>query len=419
MSEQLFEFITQSPTAWHAVDEVKRSLLKQGFEELLEQESWKLKSGGKYFVTRNGSSLTAFIIPNDKLKSLRIVASHTDSPALKLKPHSEFVVGNMTMLGVEVYGSPLLTSWLNRDLGLAGRVIFLDPQGNKKTALVNVKDSPLTIPQLAIHLDRSVNESGPVLNKQDHLSAVAGLATAKKNYLENQLSKVISFSKILSSDLFLYPLEKPSYIGYGKDLFAAYRIDSLVSVHAALQAFSNQQAHPQQMKMIVFWDNEEIGSNSCQGASSPFLPQMLERIAIGIGLSREEQLQLTSQSLCVSVDLAHATHPNYPEKHDALHRPWLNKGIVLKHNAQQRYATDAHSAAFVTEICHKHHIPLQHFVSRNDMPCGTTIGPIHANLTGMATVDIGCPQLSMHSSRELAGCQDYQDMCRFLNIFLN
>lgn len=415
--EQLTRFLENSPTAWHAVDEAKEMLSKEGFKELFEHESWKLESGGKYFVVRNGSSLAAFTLPTKKPKTLRIAASHTDSPALKLKPNSEFVVGNMTMLGVEIYGSPLLTSWFNRDLGIAGRVVFLNAKGVKETALVNLIDYPVTIPQLAIHLDRSANETGPTLNKQDHLSALACI-NDKKGYLEDRLHEVIKFTKILSSDLFLYPVEVPTFIGPKKEMLAGYRIDSLVSVHAALKALLAQKPDNHQIKMVVLWDNEEVGSNSCQGAGSPFLPQILERISIALELSREEQLQLLSQSLCASVDLAHGVHPNYPEKHDVNHRPLLNKGIVLKHNAQQRYATDASSATIVVEICHKHDIPLQHFVSRNDMPCGTTIGPISANLTGISTVDIGCPQLSMHSCRELTGCKDYLDMCRFLEHFL-
>lgn len=419
----LLNFLDNSPTAWHAVENCARLLLKSGFKELKEQEVWDIKPVGRYFVIRNGSSLTAFIAPVQQPSIAHIIASHTDSPSLKLKPNCEFYNNNMLMLSCEVYGSPLLSSWLNRDLGIAGRVVYLDKKNSLCERLVRLEDSPVVIPQLAIHLDRTVNETGLVLNKQEHLAAIASVETDQKfkdSFLKRHLKKQFSFEELLSFDLFLYPLEKARLIGDGNSLISSYRIDSLESVYAALEALlQTKKSSSNLLKMIVLWDNEEIGSNTAQGAGSPFLPHIMERIAISLKMSREDYFRLNSSSLCISVDLAHALHPNYPEKHEPLHRPLLNHGIVIKSNAQHRYASDARSFAAIAALCLKHHIPYQKYVVRSDMPCGTTVGPINANLTGIPNVDIGCSQLSMHSCREIMGALDHLSMTQLLTEFLN
>lgn len=415
--QDLLSFLDQSPTAWHAVEQVKLRLLAQGFTELSEDEKWSLQKGKKYFTIRNGSSLCAFITPSKHLQKACLIASHTDSPALKLKPKGEYQKENMLMLGVEVYGAPLLTSWLNRDLGIAGRIVYLDGKEQIKKTLVSFSEHPLVIPQLAIHLDRKVNEEGLLLNKQDHLSALAALdpqIDGKGSYIERLIKQKISFKELLSFDLFLFPLEQARLVGYQKEMLSSYRLDSLGSVHAITSALLATQASPHTLQMGIFWDHEEIGSSTASGAASPFLSHTLERICIANGMDREEYLRLLSHALCVSVDLAHALHPNYPERHDPRHQPLLSKGIIVKSNAQQRYATDASTAAFIALIAHNQNLSLQPFVSRSDIPCGSTIGPIHATLTGMPTVDIGYPQLSMHSSRELIACQDHIEMSQFL-----
>lgn len=415
----LLEFLNNAPTAWHAVELVRLRLIKAGFQELNEKDRWNLKSQTAYFVIRNGSSLCAFVTPIQSLDSVTLVASHTDSPGFKLKPNSEFRKENMIMLGLEVYGGPLLTSWLNRDLGIAGRVVFEKASGTIEEALVRMDEGPVIIPQLAIHLDRTVNETGLILNKQEHLAALAAIEPKKskneQKYLISLIKKKIKFKELLGSDLFLFPLEKAKFIGSRQEMIAAYRIDSLNSVEAALTAFvQSKKPNPSNLKMIAFWDNEEIGSNTAQGAGSPFVSQVIERIAFSLLSDREDYLRLMRNSLCVSVDLAHALHPSYPDKNEPRHPVFINEGVVIKFSAQQRYATDAHSMARIISICQNTSIPFQKQVARGDIPCGSTIGPIHASLTGMPTVDIGTPQLSMHSCREVTGCQDHIAMRKLL-----
>lgn len=414
----LLNFLDESPTAWHAIENIEKTLKAHKFLKLEESEPWTLKAGGRYYVTRNGSTLAAFILPQKKAIKMTVAAAHTDSPALKIKPNGEYRKENMTMLGLEVYGGPLLSSWLNRDLGIAGRVAHLDKKGDVKISLVKCADQPVVIPQLAIHLDREVNEKGLLLNKQEHLPALAALDYQGNSYLEQLLKKQISFKSLLGHDLFLYPLEKAKLVGAASEMIASYRFDNLGSVHAALTGLiENDKPSPDTIRMAIFWDNEEVGSGTAQGAESPFFAHTLERILIAN--TREEYFRIISQSLCLSIDQAHALHPNYAAKHDPQHHPLLGKGIVIKHNAQQRYATDAEGEAQLRALCLKNKIPLQSFVSRSDIPCGSTIGPLHARATGMKTVDIGCPQLSMHSCRELAACSDHLAMCLLVGAFFS
>ncbi len=420
--KDLLTFLYASPTAWHAVSTMLSQLKQNSFHELPEQETWSIAPGQGYVVTRNGSSLCAFVTPHRLPRRLRLLASHTDSPSFKLKPQPEIRKNQALLLGVEVYGSPLLSSWLNRDLGLAGRILYIDRQKNIREKLVRLDKHPLTIPQLAIHLDREVNERGLQLNKQEHLNVLVGLERSfpTRSILEALLRDEIDFEQLLGHDLFLFPLEKPSLLGYQDAFIAAYRIDSLSSVHAALTALL-QQPEPleEEIKMVIFWDNEEVGSQSAQGAESPFFSQILERILTAFSATREDYFCLLNKSTCISIDLAHALNPNYAEKHDPQHQPILGQGVVLKSNAQQRYATSARSSLPIQMAAASKNLSLQKFVSRNDIPCGTTIGPLQAYSTGMATVDIGCGQLSMHSCRELMACQDHIDMCELLKGLLN
>ncbi len=416
--KDLKQFLDNSPTAWHAVKELIFHLQQAGFQELKEQEKWQLEKGTAYFVQRNGSSLCAFITPQSSPQRLRLLASHTDSPALKLKPQPEIRKNGMISFGVEVYGGPLLSSWLNRDLTLAGRIVYRDVQGNLCESLIHLKNHPFIIPQLAIHLDREVNEKGLLLNKQEQLNVLAALeneSLADCSYLETLIRQEISYEELIDFDLFFIPIEPARFIGYQQQLLASYRIDSLSSVHAILQALLKQHVpHAEDIKMAMFWDNEEIGSFTAQGADSPFFQQILERLLSSLQVEQEDYYRMISQSTCVSIDLAHALHPNHADKHDAYHQPFLGKGIVLKYNAQCKYATNARSALPIHVVAKEQEIPLQKFVSRNDMPCGSTIGPIQASQTGMPTVDIGCGQLSMHSCREIMCCQDHQWMCSLL-----
>ena len=420
--QDFIDFLDASPTAWHAVEAVQNRLKQAQFIPLSESDEWHLRPGQAYSVERNGSSLCAFITPKKKPQQLRLLATHTDSPSLKLKPKGEFRKHQTILLGVEIYGSPLLSSWLNRDLGIAGRVLYANSKGEIKESLVRLDRYPVTIPQLAIHLDRDVNEKGLQLNKQEHLHAVAGLESSLKegSFLESVLRDQIDLGKLISHDLFLFPLEKPRLLGFDDSLLASYRIDSLASVHASITALLHQtDPLEEDIKMIICWDNEEIGSQTAQGASSPFFSQLLERLISSYGATREDYFRLLNRSFCISIDLAHALHPHYADKHDAQHQPLLGGGIVIKHNAQQRYATSARSLLPVQLCADAKKLRVQHFTSRNDIPCGTTIGPIQAFQTGIPTVDIGCGQLSMHSCRELMSCQDHLDMCQLLEEILH
>ncbi len=414
-------FLDSSPTSWHAVKEIANRLALREFVPISEEEKWHLEPGAKYFTVRGGA-LCAFSLPENKPTQAMILASHTDSPALKLKPLPAYNHANMMQFGVELYGSPLLSSWLNRDLALAGRVVITNGSGQPEERLVYLDDALLFIPQLAVHLDREVNEKGLHLNKQEHLAPIVGLLENSKlppEALEKLLRRHLSFHSLLSFELFLVPHEPARYVGLENEMLASYRIDNLTGVHAALNAigFLEKPAR-HRLQMALFWDNEEIGSRSKEGAASPFLNNILERIAFSLKINLEELILLKNNSLCVSIDMAHALNPNYPKKYEPHHAPLLGKGIVLKYNADQKYASNALSAAIVAHACQMLKLPYQPYVCRSDIACGSTVGPIVAQSTGINTVDIGCPQLSMHSIREVMAVQDYLDMVRLLTHLL-
>ncbi len=410
-------FVEESPTSWHAVKSACKKLEHAGFSPLDERKKWEIEHGGSYYVARGGS-LLAFVAPSNRFEHLHLVGAHTDSPALKLKPHAEYQVENMTMFGVEVYGGPLLSSWLNRDLAIAGTVAYHDREGELQNGMVYLSDAPVVVPQLAIHLDRKVNEEGLKLNKQDHLAALAAI-DEPKGYLDRLIKKALpECEKLLSHDLFLVPMEQPRLIGSANKLYSGWRVDNLGSVHAALTALlEKKEPETERMKMVLFWDHEEVGSGSAEGAASPFFSDSLERISLAMGLQREEMMRTLASSFCLSVDAAHGLHPNYQSMHEPQHRPLMGKGVTLKVNAQQRYAGDASKWGELAHLCEKVGVPLQRFVNRTDCPCGSTIGPIHSSRTGMPTVDLGYPQLSMHSIRELCSVKDHLAMCKLLSAF--
>ena len=412
-------FLSNSPTSWHAAVEIGNRLALTDFSPLEEDEKWTLEHGKKYFIKRGGS-ICAFSVPSGKPKRSVILGSHTDSPALKLKPQPENINQNMTLFGVEVYGGPLLSSWLNRDLGIAGRVIVSDEKGHLEEKLMFIDEEPLMIPQLAIHLDREINEKGLLLNKQDHLFPIACLGEKKeKNYLEVLLRKYLSFHSLISFDLFLVPLEESRFLGCENEMLASYRIDNLASAHASVVALATTKTPPKEtLQMGFFWDHEEIGSNTSEGACSPFFSDILQRICASLKMAPEDVFALKKRSLCVSIDMAQGFNPNYGAKYDAQHQPLLGKGIVIKYNANQKYATNAESAAPVIQACRNFNIPYQSYSARNDIPSGSTVGSLFAAATGISTVDIGCPQLSMHSIREVMACADHYSMCKLLTHLL-
>lgn len=407
-------FLEAAATSWHTTQEVGNRLSLHDFTPLCEAEPWKLEKGKRYFVIRGGA-IAAFIIPEDPPKKALIVAAHTDSPGLKLKPCPEFTQKNMTLLGVEVYGSPLLSSWLNRELVIAGRVFVSDAQGKIEERITYIDDAPLMIPQLALHLNREVNEKGGSLNKQEHLPP---LVTLEQVDLEGLLRRRLSFHTLLGFDLMLVPLQPPAFIGAHQELLAAYRLDNLTSVHAATVALC-RSAHERSdaLKMALFFDHEEIGSRSSEGALSPFLSEIFARVTRSLHMTEEAVAILKRNSLCISADMAHALHPHSPEKHDPQHAPLLGKGVVLKYSAERKYATDGKTGAAISLLAHRNNLPLQSFVSRSDLPSGSTIGPMVEQTMGIPTVDIGVAQLSMHSTREILAWNDYIDLTQLLTHF--
>jgi aspartyl aminopeptidase len=385
---------------------------KHHFEALQENALWKMEKGGKYFVSRGGS-IASFCLPKEKPSQILLLAAHTDSPSLKIKPKPILTQDTMSMLEVEVYGSPILHSWLNRDLFLAGRIFYKDKKGHIKEELLFLKDTPLIIPELAIHLQRDVNEKGPLVNKQEHLMPVFSSPDSSLPSLESLLRRYCDFSSLIAFDLLLVPAEAPRLLGPHQEWIASYRLDNLASVHACTVAMSKGCA-PSLLPITVFWDHEEVGSKSWEGADSSFLHDILCRIRHFYGWNEEEFLVLKRNSLCLSLDMAHGLNPMHKQVLDPNHQPILGKGLVLKHNANLRYASSAQTLTQATLIGKRAKVPLQHFVNRSDMACGSTVGPYIAASTGIPTVDLGCPQLSMHSAREVMAKDDYLDCLTFL-----
>lgn len=403
--EDFKQFLDNSPTSWHAAQEIASRFANVDMTPLEESDKWQLERGKKYFVQRGGS-ICGFAMPKGAPKKITIVGAHTDSPALKLKPKPEVSVENMLLLETEIYGGPILASWFNRDLALAGKVIV--QKGKEiREELVFLEEAPLAIPQIAIHLEKE-----PTLDKQDHLRPIFSLKGEKPGFLEAYLRRAINFDTLLSFELFLVPIESARFLGPTSEMFAAYRLDNLASAHACTAAMASASIGDA-IQIACLWDHEEIGSRTAEGAASSFLSDILKRI-----LPEEELLRLKQQSLCVSVDVAHAYNPNFARKYDPNHQPLMGKGIVLKYSADRKYATDVATAAIINSLCKSLQLPLQSYVTRSDVTCGSTVGPIVAHTLGIPTVDIGCGIFSMHATREVMACQDHLDMCQLLTHIL-
>jgi aspartyl aminopeptidase len=388
-----------SPTAHHVVNWWRVRLSEAGFSDCSLSETL---SGDKGFICRGGA-LIAWMSPSKSLHNgFRIVGAHSDSPGLHLKPQPNKQFANMSLLGVEVYGGPLLNSWLDRDLGIAGHVITEDGSTH-----LFASDTPVArISQLAIHLDRDVNEKGLILDRHQHLNAMWLTSASDKNY-EKWLAEQcgIKQANIRASSSQLFDVQKASIVGADNSLLASGRIDNQASCWAAMTALIEQSV-VSAPSVVALFDHEEVGSSSATGAAGPLLEHVLERLCIAAGLSRQDYINVLTKSHCVSADNAHAVHHNYPDRHDANHSPLINQGVVIKSNVGQRYATSATSIAPFIDACNKAKVPVQHFASRNNIACGSTIGPITATRLGIDTIDVGIPQLSMHSAREVCGVQD-------------
>lgn len=403
--EDFLQFIYASPTPYHAAKEAGVRLAEADFIPLEENKTWEMKKGEKYFLIKDQALTCAFILPKKSAKKILISASHLDSPALKLRPdlHSP---SEHSQLGVEIYGGPLLNSWLNVDLGIAGRVLYSDKRNKIKTKWIDFRDFPLFIPQLPIHLDREVNDKGLQLNKQDHLKPI--FSFSKVDILK-VLQKNFSFDNLLSYDLFLFPLEAPRLVGYEQEMIASYRLDNLSSAYAQLAAITETEADDDTLKIAIFWDHEEIGSKTHLGADSIFVMDLLHRI-----LGKEETMLCKEKAFAISIDVSHALNPNFPAKFDPQYTPILGKGISLKYSAAQKYTNSALSTAVMKLLCEKEKIPFQNYVARNDTPSGSTVGPMMSASLGMRTIDIGCSLLSMHSTREVISSKDQYDLYKLL-----
>ena len=414
-AEDLAAFVDASPSSYHAAAEVARRLEDAGFTALLETDAWP-QAPGRYLVVREGAVI-AWVVPPSATETtpVRIFGAHSDSPGFKLKPQPTTGRLGWLQAGVEVYGGPLLNSWLDRELRLAGRLVLDDG-----TVVLADSGPLLRLPQLAIHLDRQANERF-ALDKQTQTQPVWGVGATESADLLAELSATagVDASRVRGYDLVTADSARGAVFGKDDVFFAAGRLDDLASVHAgtvAMARIGNDLA-ADHIPMLAVFDHEEVGSATRSGAGGPFLEEVLERIGLALGADRGERMQALASSWCVSSDVGHSVHPNYPEKHDPQVRPVLGSGPILKLNANQRYASDGVGSAAWRGWCADAGVTSQDFVSNNTVPCGSTIGPITATRLGIRTVDVGIPILSMHSARELAGTSDLLDLARVARTY--
>ena len=421
-NDSLFSFLSSSPTPYHATGCIEEFLREHHFIQLHENNRWQLEKGHSYFLTRENSATIAFTLGSREAveQGFRMLAAHTDSPCLQIKPRPDLKTGTYHQLGVEVYGGPLLGSWFDRDLCLAGRVVCAMANQEMAVLLVDFKRALLTIPSIAIHFNREAN-AGTNIDKQKHLPPIIAQAIdlqlpelqsllIKQLQLEHPDAKV---EKILASDLFCYDFQGPGYLGIQQEFISSPRLDNLLSCHAGMLALA--LADRTKNGFLFCANHEENGSTSATGAHGSFIDSVVERLAA----DAESRQIILSNSFLISMDNAHASHPNFMEKMDPGHEIHLNKGPVIKINANQRYATTSLSAATYKEVCRAIDIIPQEFVMRSDMPCGSTIGPITAARLGVKTIDIGAPSLAMHSIRELTGSSDPFLLYRSIGHFLH
>jgi aspartyl aminopeptidase len=413
----LGQYLDASPSPFHAAATSAGRLRALGYVELDERDAWGEVERG--MVVRGGALIAWQRGSGSFTDGFRIIGAHTDSPGLRIKPQPDSGLLGWRQLGVEVYGGALVNSWLDRDLGVAGRVVTRDGQAR----LVAVDEAIARVPQLAIHLDREVNDKGLLLDKQQHLTPVWGTGDpapgAFAEWIAGQAG--LAPADVAGWDLQLFDLTPAGLLGVDQTLFASGRLDNQLSCWAATEALahvSESAGRPSSTAIVALFDHEEVGSESHGGASGPFLAVVIERLALAAGAMGDDLHRALAASSCVSSDNAHAVHPNYPERHEPGHRPMVNRGPAIKVNANQRYATSAVTAAMFRECCEQAGVPWQSFVSRNNMPCGSTIGPLTATRLGIPTVEVGAPQLSMHSARELCGADDPGYLERALNAYL-
>ncbi|MCR5404485.1 MAG: M18 family aminopeptidase [Butyrivibrio sp.] len=417
VTRRMLEFIDASPTCFHVVSNIKGLLLEKGFVELKENEQWSLEPGS-YFVTRNDSSVISFIIPDKGYKGFHIIASHSDSPSFKIKENPQMpVAGAYVKLNVEKYGGMLCAEWFDRPLSVAGRVITMK-DGIINSSLVNIDRDLLMIPSLAIHMNREAND-GYKYNAQNDMLPVFGEEGSQERFFEEVAASAgVDRKDIIGHDLFLYNRVRPTFWGADEEYIAGSRLDDQECVFCSLEGFLSAKAKEYAAVLAVF-DNEEVGSQTKQGAASTFMKDTLERINDACGRNLQQYHTAVAESFMISADNAHAVHPAHVDKADPVNRPVMNKGIVIKYNANQKYTTDAYSAAYFKLLCREAGVPFQTFTNRSDMAGGSTLGNISTSQVALNTVDIGLAQLAMHSSYESAGSRDPEYLAKVAETFFD
>ncbi|PID27584.1 MAG: M18 family aminopeptidase [Candidatus Cloacimonadota bacterium] len=419
-AKDFLAFIDKSPSAFHAVKNIASELTEFGYQELSEKEKWPLEPGGKYFVMRNGSSLISFHIGTGDLaeNGFRLIGAHTDSPGLKIKPETFKNKNGYIAANVEVYGGPIVATWLDRPLSVAGRITCsIDGEAVSKT--VDFEEPIAIVPNAAIHVNRDINK-GFEYNRQNHLQMIFALASDRKPkeyFLKVLADKAgVNSDDILDYDLFAYDAQKSLIIGTEGEFISAGRLDNLAMCHAVLK-ITTEIENPISTFVGLHYDNEEIGSTTLQGANSSFAKDILERISANLTSSKEDFYRATANSFQISADGAHAVHPGFAEKHDPDYQPLLNGGPVIKQNANFRYATTSETSAYFENLCRKANVKCQKMMNRSDIPSGSTIGPMSSSILGIKTVDVGNPMLAMHSVREMCGTEDHEMMIRVFREF--
>ena len=415
LTEQLFDFLAASPSCYHAVRAISDRLTTDGYTQLREQDAWTLVPGGKYFTTRNGSSLIAFRVPEGAPAGFLMAAAHTDSPTFKIKHNPEKKAGPYVQLTTEKYGGMLMNTWFDRPLSIAGRVVAAK-DGKLQTVLVDLDRDLAVIPSVAIHMNRAANDGFKLLANIDTLPLYGMQESAGSFRAIIAQAAGVSESEILGEDLSLYVRTRGTRFGAKNEFILAPRLDDLGCVFGLLEGFLAADASGS-VPVFCAFDNEEVGSETKQGAASSLLSDTLRRIALALGIGEEGYLRMLAQSFLVSADNAHAVHPNHPEYADPLNCPKLNGGVVIKFNANQRYTTDGVSCALFTAVCREANAPVQVYANRSDIPGGSTLGSIATAKVSVPSVDIGLAQLAMHASVETAGAEDLDALVRAMTVY--
>lgn len=422
--QELLNFIDASPSPWHVVQSVETLLQARQFEKLAETNKWSLQPHGRYYVIRDDSSIITFIVGSKPLarSGYKIIGAHTDSPGLRVKPKAAHQEGGLLRLGVDIYGGAILATFADRDLSLAGRISYKTDSGKIASQLIKFDQALLRLPNLAIHMNRGVNEDGLKLHKQNELPLILAAADLQlpQDYFYSLLALAAGLTpeQILGWELNVYDTQKGAFWGAEQEFYADSQLDNLASCHAALTALLTETSlTPEKTLVCGLFDHEEVGSESSKGAAGSFLSDTLERIASATKHSREDYQRALAHSFMISADMAHAYQPNFPAAYDASHKVMVNQGPVIKINVNQRYSTDSISAAMFIDYCQQANVPHQTYSHRCDLPCGSTIGPIVSAKLGIRAIDVGNPMWAMHSIRESAGVLDHGYMIKALSCF--